>query len=158
MLISGAPWSRFTAEQLRALGLLPVKHLYKTLEMFVGWINDCLYDFHELPFTVKRPLPPSVPRWFEEKEKSASGEWCWWQEGHSHKYNISLYVCTVCPESSCNVLLLCTYSCMDTHCREQEFSPREVSPEHCIWFMFSLLYVLVHCHECIDELCVSDVV
>ena len=89
MLISGALWSRFTAEQLRALGMLPVKHLYKTLEMFVGWINDCLYDFHELPFTVKRPLPPSVPRWFEEKvaEKSASGEWCWWQEeGHCHKY------------------------------------------------------------------------
>ena len=69
-------WSRFTAEQLRALGMLPVKELYKTLEMFVRWINDCLYDFHELPFAVKRPLPPSVPRWFEERvaEKSASGE------------------------------------------------------------------------------------
>ena len=26
----------FTAEQIRALGMLPVKHLYKILEMFVG--------------------------------------------------------------------------------------------------------------------------
>ena len=76
MVISGALWPRFTAEQLHALETLPVRHLYKTLEMFVGWINDCLYDFHELPFSVKRPLPPSVHRWFEAKvaEKSASGE------------------------------------------------------------------------------------
>ena len=56
--------------------MLPVKNLYKTLEMFVGWINDCLYDFHELPFAVKRPLPPSVPGWLEAKvsEMSATGE------------------------------------------------------------------------------------
>ena len=78
MVISGALWPRFTAEQLHALETLPARHLYKTLEMFVGWINDCLYDFHELPFSVKRPLPPSVHRWFEAKvaEKSASGEQC----------------------------------------------------------------------------------
>ena len=71
-------WHRFTAEQLHALETLPVKYLYKTLEMFVGWITDCLYDFHELPFAVKRPLPDSVQKWVELKiaEIQMFGECC----------------------------------------------------------------------------------
>ena len=79
MMMTAVLWYRFTAEQLRVLETLQVRYLYKTLEMFVGWIKDCLYDFHELPFAVKRPLPIAVPRWFEAKlaEKSESGEW--WQ-------------------------------------------------------------------------------
>ena len=77
-LINGALWSRFTPEQLCVLETLQVQYLFKTLEMFVGWISDCLHDFHELPFAVKRPLPTTVPDWFEAKvaEQSESGEWC----------------------------------------------------------------------------------
>ena len=69
-MITAVLWYRFTAEQLRVLETLQVKYLYKTLEMFVGWVNDCLYDFHELPFAVKRPLPIAVKAKVEEKSES----------------------------------------------------------------------------------------
>lgn len=58
---------RLTDKQRHALENLTVRYLYKTLEMFVGWITDCLYDFHELPFAVKRPLPDSVQKQIEEQ-------------------------------------------------------------------------------------------
>ena len=58
---------RLTDKQCHALENLTVRYLYKTLEMFVGWISDCLYDFHELPLAVKRPLPVSVEKQIEEK-------------------------------------------------------------------------------------------
>ena len=73
-MMTAVLWYRFTAEQLRVLETLQVRYLYKTLEMFVGWINDCLYDFHELPFAVKRPLPVAVPGWFKSKLAEKSGE------------------------------------------------------------------------------------
>ena len=34
------------------------------------WITDCLFDFCELPFSVKRPLPERVAISVEEKVKS----------------------------------------------------------------------------------------
>ena len=74
-MMTAVLWYRFTAEQLCVLETLQVRYLYKTLEMFVGWINDCLYDFYELPFTFKRPLPASMCRCFEEKLATKSGEW-----------------------------------------------------------------------------------
>jgi hypothetical protein len=47
-------------EQLETLEKVKMRNLFRTLEMFVGWIGDCLFDFHMLPFSVKTPLPSEV--------------------------------------------------------------------------------------------------
>ena len=67
---------RLTAEQRHVLEAMKIRYLYKTLEMFVEWITDCLYDFHELPFAVKRPVPDSALKWIDSRlaENQSSSE------------------------------------------------------------------------------------
>ena len=63
----------FKPEQLRTLEKVKLKNLFKTLEMFVRWISDCLFDFHMLPFSVKIPLSSEVLQTLE-RDISTQGE------------------------------------------------------------------------------------
>ena len=41
-----------TDEQLKSLGDIEMKCLFKCMELFVGWLLDGLYDFSTLPISV----------------------------------------------------------------------------------------------------------
>ena len=42
--------------QLACLQALKLPYLYSTLELFVHWIQDGIYDFHHLPLVMKKHL------------------------------------------------------------------------------------------------------
>ena len=42
--------------QLACLLSLKLPYLYSTLELFVQWIQDGIYDFHHLPLVMKKHL------------------------------------------------------------------------------------------------------
>ena len=44
--------------QLASLQALKLPYLYSTLELFVNWVKDGVYDFHQLPFAMKKRLEP----------------------------------------------------------------------------------------------------
>ena len=44
--------------QLACLQALKLPYLYSTLEQFVNWVKDGMYDFHQLPFVMKKHLEP----------------------------------------------------------------------------------------------------
>ena len=57
----------FSVEEFNTIERIKMKQLFKILEMFVRCITDCLFDFCELPFSVKKPLPEGVAASVEEK-------------------------------------------------------------------------------------------
>ncbi len=42
--------------QMARLMKITVPHLYSTLELFVQWVKDGMYDFHRLPYAMKRHI------------------------------------------------------------------------------------------------------
>ena len=47
-----------SSSQLACLQALKLPYLYSTMELFVNWVKDGIYDFHELPFVMKKHLEP----------------------------------------------------------------------------------------------------
>ena len=39
--------------QIRLLKELKIKHVHSMWKLFIGWIKDCVYNFHHLPIVMK---------------------------------------------------------------------------------------------------------
>ena len=54
--------THFKGSQLSCVEKLKLQHLYKSLELFVGWIMDGFYDFRHVPYAMKIKLPEEAKR------------------------------------------------------------------------------------------------
>ena len=58
--------THFKRSQLSCVEKLKLQHLYKSLELFVGWIMDGFYDFRHVPYAMKMKLPEEAERKISE--------------------------------------------------------------------------------------------
>ena len=59
--------------QLACLQALKLPYLYSTLELFVNWVKDGMYDFHQLPFVMKQQLEPKDENFLDMLETHYTG-------------------------------------------------------------------------------------
>ena len=65
--------THFKRSQLARVEELKLENLYKTLELFVGWIMDGFYDFRHVPYAMKMKLPEGAGRQISETPSKYKG-------------------------------------------------------------------------------------
>ena len=76
--------------QLEYLLSLKLPFLYSTLEQFVQWIKDGMYDFHQLPLVMRKHLEPPDEEALSNIQKSYAGILC--INVHLNQVSISLII------------------------------------------------------------------
>lgn len=56
---------------------MKLQYLYSTLQLFVCWIADRVYDFHQVPYAMKADPPDQVLQELEEIPSQYSGTGYW---------------------------------------------------------------------------------